>query len=88
MTIDFTRDIGTHVITRQPVDCGQWLVWMDGRVVGYLGDERDSPLNLIERFVPYVQEQLAAAAEARFGWKPAVNQPPQMPRGAKRRPRW
>ena len=85
--VDFTRDIGTHVATHQPVDLGQWLVWWNGRVVGYLGDPAGSPLNLIERHVPYVQGELAAAVQARFGYRPAVNQPPEFPQRRKTRRR-
>ncbi len=84
--IAFARDVATNVMTRQSVDCGQWLVLLDGRCVGYVGDAPGSPLNLIERLSGYQQEQLRLAVVEQLKSTPRlVSEPPDMRRFRRRK---
>ena len=73
-------------MTRQQIDLAQWLVLLDGRCVGYVGDASDSPLNLIERLSGYQQEQLRLAVIEQLKSTPRlVSEPPDMRRFRRRK---
>lgn len=77
MNVIFQRHTGIHLATKQTIDLGQSRIFVDGRHVGYVGDQPAAPVCLVHQEPPAVHAAIRDELAKLRGVAPkSINEPP------------
>jgi hypothetical protein len=79
--ITLQAHVGTNIATKVPCDLKQDRIFLDGKLIGYVGRRPEQPINLIVRDLPEeVTGEIRTAVAGKYGDKNRkLVQPPAIP---------